>query len=49
MRVILKGNVAKMRAVMQEHDIKTGADLSLEKKISMGIPFVQSILILTTS
>lgn len=36
MRVILKGNVEKMRAVMQEHDIKTGADLSLEKKMSLA-------------
>lgn len=36
MRVILKGNVEKMRTVMQEHDIKTGADLSLEKKMSLA-------------
>ncbi len=35
MRVILKGNVEKMRAVMQEHNIEPGAKLSFRQKTSL--------------
>jgi len=36
MRVILKGNVEKTRAVMQEHDIVPGAELSFSQKTSLA-------------
>ena len=36
MRVILKGNVEKTRAVMQEHGIAPGAELSFGQKTSLA-------------